>query len=281
LRTLNRHEATPADILKTLHDSMAGKVAALLEKGQNSLRRVLLIGGVTRNAALVEALRAKLFGTELIVLPESEWFEAWGSALLTRDKPLHKSPQISHPPVFETLPPLDRYKDRVQVMAAPPAQAPPDRAIVLGVDAGSTTTKAILLDPATRGLVASHYTRTRDDPVAAVRECLRALISQVGNRSVGLVGTTGSARELVGACLGTEQVYNEISAHAACATHFAADVDTIFEIGGQDAKYIYLRNAVRIGYAMGEIGTGKQPSQHPETRTLASRQEKCSVLSLG
>jgi activator of 2-hydroxyglutaryl-CoA dehydratase len=97
---LNRHEATPADILKTLHDSMAGKVAALLEKGQNSLRRVLLIGGVTRNAALVEALRAKLFGTELIVLPESEWFEAWGSALLTRDKPLHKSPQISHPPVF-------------------------------------------------------------------------------------------------------------------------------------------------------------------------------------
>jgi activator of 2-hydroxyglutaryl-CoA dehydratase len=173
------------------------------------------------------------------------------------------------------------YKDRVQVMAAPPAQAPPDRAIVLGVDAGSTTTKAILLDPATRGLVASHYTRTRDDPVAAVRECLRALISQVGNRSVGLVGTTGSARELVGACLGTEQVYNEISTHAAGATHFAADVDTIFEIGGQDAKYIYLRNAVRIGYAMGEIGTGKQPSQHPETRTLASRQEICSVLSLG
>jgi activator of 2-hydroxyglutaryl-CoA dehydratase len=98
---------------------------------------------------------------------------------------------------------------------------------------------------------------------------------------VGLVGTTGSARELVGACLGTEQVYNEISAHAACATHFAADVDTIFEIGGQDAKYIYLRNAVRIGYAMGEIGTGKQQSQHPETRTLASRQEICSVLSLG
>jgi predicted CoA-substrate-specific enzyme activase len=256
---LNRHEATPADILKTLHDSMAGKVAALLEKGQNTLRRVLLIGGVTRNRALVEALRAKLAGTELIVLPESEWFEAWGSALLTQDKPLYQSPQISHPPLFETLPPLLRYRDQVQVMTAPPMQAPPGGPMVLGVDAGSTTTKAVLLDPATRALVATHYTRTRDDPVAAVRECLRALIGQVGNRPVGLVGTTGSARELVGACLGTEQVYNEISAHAAGATHFASDVDTIFEIGGQDSKYIYLRNGVPIGYAMNNAcsaGTG-------------------------
>ena len=256
---LNRHEATPADILKTLHESMAGKVVSLLEKGQTPLRRVLLIGGVTRNTALLEALGEKLPATELVVLPESAWFEAWGSALLTRDNPLHKSPHISHPPAFDTLPPLYRFEDQVRVMAAAPMQMPPGGPMILGVDAGSTTTKAVLLDPATQGLVASHYTRTHDDPVAAVRECLRALIGQVGNRPVGLVATTGSARELVGACLGTERVYNEISAHAAGATHFAADVDTIFEIGGQDAKYIYLRNGVPIGYAMNNAcsaGTG-------------------------
>src|SRR5208282_319150 len=61
------------------------------------------------------------------------------------------------------------------------------------------------------------------------------------------------------ACLGTGQVYNEISAQAAGATHVAADVDTIFEIGGQDAKYIHLRNGVPIGYAMNNAcsaGTG-------------------------
>jgi predicted CoA-substrate-specific enzyme activase len=256
---LNRHEATPADILKTLHDSMAGKVVALLEKGQNRLRRVLLIGGVTRNTALLAALRAKLPETELIALPESPWFEAWGTALLTRDAPLYKTPHIAQPPVFETLPPLDQFKDQVLAMAEPARQAPPDGAMVLGVDAGSTTTKAVLLDPATRAMVASHYARTHDDPVAAVRACLQAIMEQVGNRPVGLVSTTGSARELIGAWLGTEQVFNEISAHAAGATHFAADVDTIFEIGGQDAKYIYLRNGVPIGYAMNNAcsaGTG-------------------------
>jgi predicted CoA-substrate-specific enzyme activase len=256
---LNRHEATPADILKTLHDSMASKVVALLEKGQNPLRRVLLIGGVTRNHALVEEVRAKLAGTELVVLPESPWFEAWGTALPTRDSPLHKSPHIAPLPVFDTLPPLDQCETQVQVMAAPPLQAPPDGPMVLGVDAGSTTTKAILLDPSTRAIVSSHYARTHDDPVAAVRECFRAIIAQVGNRPLSVVSTTGSARELVGAWLGTELVYNEISAHAAGATHFAADVDTIFEIGGQDAKYIYLRNGVPVGYAMSNAcsaGTG-------------------------
>ena len=74
-----------------------------------------------------------------------------------------------------------------------------------------------------------------------------------------MAGTTGSARELAGAYLGTEHVYNEISAHAAGAAHFDADVDTIFEIGGQDSKYIYLRNGVPIDYAMNNAcsaGTG-------------------------
>jgi activator of 2-hydroxyglutaryl-CoA dehydratase len=263
IHKLNRHEASAADILRTLHDSMASKVVALLEKGQTSPRRVLLIGGVTRNAAMLEALRDKLPNTEFIVLPESAWFEAWGSALLTRDNPLHKSPRISHPPAFDTLPPLRQFEDQVEVMTSPPLQAPPDGPMVLGVDAGSTTTKTILLDPATRAVVASHYTRTRDDPVAAVRECLRALMSQVGNRSVGLIGATGSARELVGACLGTEQVYNEISAHAAGATHYAADVDTIFEIGGQDAKYIYLLLGIRSRCPGEALVTGNSRRRHP------------------
>ena len=129
----------------------------------------------------------------------------------------------------------------------------------IGGDLGSTTTKAVLLDPATRAVVASHYTRTKGDPVAAARECLQALVNQLGNRRVRLIGTTGSARELVGSYLGTEHVFNEISAQAAGANHFDADVDTIFEIGGQDAKYIRLRNGVPIDYAMNSAcsaGTG-------------------------
>jgi len=256
---LNRKEATAKDILHTLHDSMASKVLALLEKGQGELRQVLLIGGVTRNAAMLAALREKLPSTEFSVRPESPWFEALGTALLTRDAPLYKTPRISPQATLSHLPALSLYSDQVHVIATPPPQPAPDGPMVLGVDAGSTTTKAILLDPATRSIVASYYTRTRGDPVAASRECLRCLVDQVGNRCVRLMATTGSARELTGAYLGTEHVYNEISAHAAGAAHFDGDVDTIFEIGGQDSKYIYLRNGVAIDYAMNNAcsaGTG-------------------------
>ncbi len=256
---LNRNEATPADILHTLHDGMANKVIALLEKGRRELRRVLLIGGLTRNPAMVAALRAKLTGVEFVVLPESPWFEAWGAALLTRDQPLHSVPQFRQQAVMSSLPSLGEFAGLVRVVPTPPLPPPPDGPLVLGVDAGSTTTKAVLLDPATRALVAAHYGRTHGDPVAAVRECLRALAGAVGNRDVALVATTGSARELVGAFLGTAEVYNEISAHAAGATHFDGEVDTIFEIGGQDSKYVHLRNGVPIDYAMNNAcsaGTG-------------------------
>ncbi len=208
---------------------------------------------------MLAALREKLPSTEFVVLPQSPWFEAWGSALLTRDQPLYSSPRFATQATLSRLPALSLYDDRVQIVPAPQPQPPPHDPMVLGVDAGSTTTKAILLDPASHGVVASYYTRTKGDPVAATRECLRELIDRVGNRSVGLVGTTGSARELAGAYLGTEHVYNEISAHAAGAAHFDADVDTIFEIGGQDSKYIYLRNGVPIDYAMNNAcsaGTG-------------------------
>jgi predicted CoA-substrate-specific enzyme activase len=256
---LNRNEATPEDILHTLHDGMADKIVSLLEKGQLPLRRLLLIGGVSRNDAMVEALRRKLPATEIVVLPESPYFEAFGTALLTRDEPKFTSPQISIKPTLRRLPPLESYRDRVRVIESPPPDKTARGPFVLGVDAGSTTTKAVLLDPDTRRTFASHYRKTKGDPIAATKECIRTLMAEVGDARVSLVATTGSARELAGAYLGTEHVYNEISSHASGATHFDPDVSTIFEIGGQDSKYIYLRNGVPIDYAMNaacSAGTG-------------------------
>src|SRR5271157_3159872 len=266
---LNRNEASPEEILHTLHDSMAGKVVALLEGSQRALDRVLVIGGVSRNEAMLSALRDKLPDTNFVVLPESPWFEAWGSALLVRDEPRDRSPRISVQPSLGTLPSLSSSAGHVHVIAEPPRQSPPEGPLVLGVDAGSTTTKTILLDPSTRAVVAAHYTRTRGDPASATRQCLRALAGDVGNHRVCLVGATGSARELIGAYLGTCHVYNEISSHAAGAAHFDADVDTIFEIGGQDAKYISLRHGVPVDYAMNNAcsaGTASllQPSAHAD-----------------
>jgi predicted nucleotide-binding protein (sugar kinase/HSP70/actin superfamily) len=74
------------------------------------------------------------------VLPESPWFEALGSALLTRDEPLYKMPQIAKQAAMSRLAPLQACSERVQIIAAPLPQDPPDGPMILGLDAGSTTT---------------------------------------------------------------------------------------------------------------------------------------------
>ena len=137
----------------------------------------------------------------------------------------------------------------------------PDAEYVLGVDGGSTTTKAALINVKTLEIVAEHYGRTHGDPVAALRLCLREVKKQLGDHKprISLVATTGSSRELLGVFLETAGVYNEIIAHTVGTTYFQKDVDTIFEIGGQDAKYVFINNGVPIDYAMNEAcsaGTG-------------------------
>jgi len=259
IHKLNRKEASVEDILRSLHESMADKVVSLLAKARPRVGRLLLAGGLCQNRAFLDALTRKLSDTEVMVLPESPYFEALGTAVLTRSKPIHDHPNLGVKPALGVLPALAQYEDRAALMPA----ATPDRSeagpFVLGVDAGSTTTKAVLMDARTKRLAAWHYGQTLGDPVEATRRCIRALVAQAGDRSVALVAATGSARELIGAYLGTPNVYNEISAHAVGAAEIDPEVETIFEIGGQDAKYIYLRNGVPVGYAMNascSAGTG-------------------------
>ena len=229
------------------------------------MRRLLLVGGVAAESrpdrrAAAEAARRR----SVVVLPESPYFEALGTALLTREEPAFTTPAAQGKPARWA--PFRRCAcmERVQAIARPAGRRRAGRRrwhapLVLGVDAGSTTTKAVLIDPGTRAWWPRTIVRTNGDPVEATRQCLRALVEQVGTARSAWSATTGSGRELIGAYLNTPHVYNEISAHAAGAAEFDPDVDTIFEIGGQDSKYIFLRNGVPIDYAMNaacSAGTG-------------------------
>ena len=78
------------------------------------------------------------------------------------------------------------------------------------------------------------------------------------------LGVCGSGRQIAGLHALTDGVINEIIAHATAAVYFDPEVDTIFEIGGQDAKYTYITNAVPSDYAMNEAcsaGTGSFPGR--------------------
>jgi len=111
---------------------------------------------------------------------------------------------------------------------------------ILGVDIGSTSTKALLLAP-DRRVLAGFYTRTAGRPLVAVRAILEALAETAGEVSLAAVGTTGAGRKFVGQVIGADAMVNEITAHARAAVELDPATDTIIEIGGQDSKFTVLR----------------------------------------
>ncbi|KTB48740.1 acyl-CoA dehydratase activase [Dehalogenimonas alkenigignens] len=129
--------------------------------------------------------------------------------------------------------------------------------VYLGLDAGSISTKATALSPDGK-IFASAYKPTAGDPLAASELVLAEVKSKIEGEIFGL-GVTGSARELVGQMLDATTIKNEITCQALAAAHLVPDARTIIEIGGQDSKFIALKDGLVQDFAMNTVcaaGTG-------------------------
>ncbi len=264
-------------ILAGLFDAVSENALVLLKPGF-SPGRVLLTGGVSRSPRVRRTVAEFLARHRMELLPLDEaaaqFFDARGCALLAAERgavPLPSLDELVLPcadVALERLPPLAASLARVhRLPARPPAPADRQRgALILGFDIGSTGSKAVAIDAGSGDAVWEAYRETLGNPVGAAQALLGQLLAApAGRQPVLAVGATGSGREIVGSllasCFGKEAIYvlNEIAAHAAGAMHFDPRVDTIFEIGGQDAKYARLAGGRVIDCAMNEAcsaGTG-------------------------
>ena len=168
--------------------------------------------------------------------------------------------------------------------------------VALGVDVGSTSTNLVLVS--TDGvLLDAQYLRTRGNPKQAVRDGLASLAQRVGGRAcVVAAGVTGSGRTMIGKLIGADAVRDEITAQARAAAAADSQVDTVFEIGGQDSKYISLvagqvadfqmnkvcaagtgsfveEQAARLGIALPDYGSLALSAEHP-----VELGERCTVF---
>lgn len=130
----------------------------------------------------------------------------------------------------------------------------------LGVDIGSISTKGVIIDENNK-IIAEKYIWTEGNPINAVKILVKDLKKQIEgeNIKVRAVGTTGSARKLIGTMLNAQIIKNEITAHAIGTISIYPDVRTIFEIGGQDSKIILIEDGIVVDYAMNTLcaaGTG-------------------------
>lgn len=129
----------------------------------------------------------------------------------------------------------------------------------LGIDIGSISTKGVIIDEKNK-IIKSDYIETNGNPIEAVKRLIESLKKNLDkNIVIKGIGTTGSARKLIGLLLDANIVKNEITAHAVGTLNFYPDCKTILEIGGQDSKIIMLENGIITDYSMNTLcaaGTG-------------------------
>ncbi|NNG00725.1 MAG: CoA activase [Desulfobacteraceae bacterium] len=251
---------------------LAKNVVDVLFSGQTPVGPVLITGGVANNPAVVEHVR-DLIGLETIVanIP----CEAAGAALCLwgeKDRqpcaqpispgdiiiPQSHEKQLCHAPIelnLSNYPEFTHhhaYKESswdpgnpVEVDVYADLKPLDGQGIYLGVDIGSTSTKAVLMT-GTGGVAAGFYTRTAGKPVNAAQNLLAAIDGLLKKHDVAMditgVATTGSGRKFAGRIIGADLMIDEITAHAKAAVSLNPDVDTIIEIGGQDSKFTTLQS---------------------------------------
>lgn len=129
----------------------------------------------------------------------------------------------------------------------------------LGIDIGSISTKGVIIDE-NNNIIKSDYIWTEANPIRAVKKLIENLKKNLDkNIVIKGIGTTGSARKLIGLLLDANVIKNEITAHAVGTLHFYPECKTILEIGGQDSKIILINNGIITDYAMNTLcaaGTG-------------------------
>ena len=129
----------------------------------------------------------------------------------------------------------------------------------LGIDIGSTTTKYALVDKEGK-IIHKTYVPTHGRPIEVTKNLLGCIRDDFGERiEIAGTATTGSGRNVVGDFLNADLIIDEITAHAKGAVAIDREVDTIFEIGGQDSKYIHIANTYPLDFDMNKVcaaGTG-------------------------
>jgi predicted CoA-substrate-specific enzyme activase len=286
----------PSEVLKGLCEAVARNFKAAVAKGKPLPPTVVFVGGVALNRAVVEAMEAafELPPSTLQVPPLGRWAAAVGAALCGTSGGDWVLPDSRERPGTEAFPSSPRLsmervvllRDRVTSYTVPTQGRPIPT--YLGIDVGSVSTNLALLDQDGR-VIRDVYLRTRARPIEVVAEGLAIIQGEVGESvTICGVGTTGSGRELIGQLVGADSINDEITAHKTGAVFIAKryldrEVDTIFEIGGQDSKFISIEEGVVVDFAMNEAcaaGTGSFLEERAEELGVKI-EEEFARLALG
>jgi predicted CoA-substrate-specific enzyme activase len=231
---------------------------------------LLITGGVSKNTAVIKDLE-KLAGVQFLTNANAHLFGAIGAALMLLkeksvrapmtiasledvlkhetkgdnyygplDLKLSSYPDFTSEKNFHFTPQKAVHSKEVEIHFYKKFGRGDLYPVYLGIDIGSTSTKAVLLDKTKEPLIGL-YTYTAGNPLSSVKSLFEAIENITISESIDLailgVGTTGSGRSFIGKIIGADLILDEITTHARAAYELNPETDTIIEIGGQDSKF--------------------------------------------
>lgn len=298
-----QQKGTPlAEIAYGVCLAMARNFVATILKGRECVSPVLFTGGGAKNSGLVRAFREILDikGPDIIVSNDPLFTCAVGAAVWAQrhakarkfsgKQDLMGVLKIKKSRPEKRLEPLGSLT--IRKTREPVSLCDGMTEGFLGVDVGSVSTNLALVD-SNGAVISGIYLPTGGRPLEAIKEAYKQLLEKYRDRLRILgVGTTGSGRYLAGRFLQSDVIHNEITCQLVGTKHFFRDVDTIFEIGGQDSKFIRVLDGRIHDFTMNKIcsaGTGsflEEQADHIEidvedefSRQASRSQKPCDLGS--
>ncbi|MBI4688410.1 MAG: CoA protein activase [Nitrospirae bacterium] len=287
--------ATPVeDIVAGLCFAVARNFKGSICKNTEPREPVSFQGGVAANRGVVRAFK-EVFGIDNLIIPEHfAIMPAIGAALKNieegnkRDYDIEKlrlfiesgrNGEKGHEPLkgsYELRVTSNELRNsKFKIQNSKLNSSLPLRAY-LGIDIGSISTNLAVVDEEGR-LLSKRYLMTAGRPIEAVRQGLEEVGQEIGGKvQIMGVGTTGSGRYMIADFVGADIVKNEITAQATAAIFIDPRVDTIFEIGGQDSKYISIGDGIIVDFEMNKscaAGTGSFLEEQAEKLSISIKEE--------
>ncbi|MDY2941372.1 MAG: acyl-CoA dehydratase activase-related protein [Varibaculum sp.] len=273
LQPLLNQGAAHEDLAASIFQSVATQTVAGLANGRPIRGNVLFLGGPLHfMPQLREAYKRILDRVDNFITPEdAQLYVAMGAALLADSQPdshgqpltgmgerLRSAKQVGEEsrrmrPLFANDAEWREFQDRHGteiIESLPTDQASGD--CYLGIDAGSTTIKAVMIDEQNR-IVFTHYASNEGDPVAAAVEIVKHIHRDLpaGARIVRSC-STGYGEGLVKSALGLDEGEVETMAHFRAAESIQPGVTSVIDIGGQDMKYLKIKDGTVDSIAVNE-----------------------------
>jgi predicted CoA-substrate-specific enzyme activase len=249
------------DVAASIFQAVVDQTVAGLTQGRELTGKIVFLGGPLH---FLKGLRERFVETlnldeEHAIFPEDgDCFAAIGAALCTDGHDpisfekildlLDHASSVSAPvdtmdPLFTSQADYDAFAARHSAMTVPTADLSAyEGPAYLGIDAGSTTTKLALIDPA-GNLLHTYYHSNLGNPVSIVLEELKEIYARCGDRvTIRGAAVTGYGEDLIKNAFSCDLGLVETVAHYRAAAHFNPQVDFIIDIGGQDMKCFKIRN---------------------------------------